>query len=182
LPVPFYNVLGAGIVAEAMRLVLADRLLKDSKLDPLSMLLYVAPPSCVLISIGFWFFEANSFPWERISSDFALVLILNGILSFGLNVCIVLLISHTSALTLTIGGIFKDLLLVFSSVFFFESPLTHLQIIGYSMSLGGMYVYKDFKTDPAGFTAKTYEALGAVQNFFFSRFLGKSPRKEPDVV
>ena len=40
----------------------------------------------------------------------------------------VLLILHTSAMTLTIGGLFKDVLLVTFSFFFFKSPLTHLQV------------------------------------------------------
>lgn len=39
-----------------------------------------------------------------------------------------LLISHTSAMTLTIGGLFKDVLLVIFSVVFFGSPLTLLQV------------------------------------------------------
>ena len=39
-----------------------------------------------------------------------------------------LLISHTSAMTLTIGGLFKDVLLVIFSVIFFGSPLTILQV------------------------------------------------------
>jgi hypothetical protein len=41
-----------GIAAESLRLVLADRMLKDLKLDSLSTLYYIAPPSFVLISFG----------------------------------------------------------------------------------------------------------------------------------
>lgn len=76
----------AGILSESLRLVLADKFLKDLKLDALSTLYYVAPPSLFFISIGFLVFEFNSFPVERLLSPFAGVLLLNGITAFGLNV------------------------------------------------------------------------------------------------
>jgi hypothetical protein len=64
----------------------------------------------------------------------------------------VLLIANTSALTLTLAGLFKDVLLVIFSVLFYLSPLTAMQVVGYAMSLSGMNIYKDFKKDPAAFT------------------------------
>ena len=38
------------------------------------------------------------------------------------------LISQTSALTLTLAGIVKDLMLVFLSIMVFDSPVTTLQV------------------------------------------------------
>jgi drug/metabolite transporter (DMT)-like permease len=76
----------AGILSESLRLVLADQFLKDLKLDALSTLYYVAPPSLFFISIGFFAFEVNTFPLDRLLSPFAGILLLNGVTAFGLNV------------------------------------------------------------------------------------------------
>lgn len=76
----------AGIVSESLRLVLADRFLKELKLDALSTLYYVAPPSFTFIGIGFLIFEFKQFPFERLCGPFAGILLINGIASFALNV------------------------------------------------------------------------------------------------
>jgi uncharacterized membrane protein YeiH len=74
----------------------------------------------------------------------------------------VLLISTTSAMTLTLGGLIKDVLLVVSSVVFFSSPIATVQIVGYSISLYGMNVYKDFKKSPETVTARVHYLLRIV--------------------
>ena len=117
-----------GVLAESFRLVLADRFLKDLKLDALSTLYYIAPPSFVFISLGFLVFEADEFPFDRIAGPFSGVLLLNGCAAFALNIASVILISTTSAMTLTLGGLIKDVLLVASSVVFFASPISVLQV------------------------------------------------------
>jgi drug/metabolite transporter (DMT)-like permease len=76
----------AGILSESLRLVMADRFLKDLKLDALSTLYYVAPPSFFFIAIGFLFFEFPYFPMERLASSFAWILLINGFAAFALNV------------------------------------------------------------------------------------------------
>lgn len=86
-----FNVVGfilqsIGIFSESIRLVLADRFLKDLKLDALSTLYYVAPPSFVFITVGFFFFEAENFPLGRLMTPFAGILIINGLAAFALNV------------------------------------------------------------------------------------------------
>ena len=53
------------IIAEALRLTLSDKLLKEVKLDALSMLYYVAPLSFVGILTGFAVFEAAEFSDNR---------------------------------------------------------------------------------------------------------------------
>ena len=77
---------GAGIGAESFRLVLADQFLKDLKLDALSTLYYIAPPSFIFIALGFVVFEADDFPYERLSGNFAGILLFNGLAAFALNV------------------------------------------------------------------------------------------------
>lgn len=150
-----------GIAAESARLVLADKVLKDLKLDSLSAIYYIAPVSFVTIATGFVLFESSRFPWYDAATVHAPVLLLNGVAAFALNIAIVLLISHTSALVLSLGGIFKDILLVLFSVMFFSAPVTPLQIFGYAIALASMNLYKDFKANPAEVSQKISERLSS---------------------
>jgi hypothetical protein len=74
----------------------------------------------------------------------------------------VLLISNTSALVLSLGGILKDILLVALSVVFFQAPVSTLQIFGYAISLYSMNVYKDYKANPTEMTQKICDRLASV--------------------
>ena len=102
------------------------------KLDPLSSLYYIAPLCALFIGVACFMFESAELPYERMfTSQFMLTMLINGLVSFTLNVAVVLLISNTSALVLTLAGIVKDILLVFLSVAVFSSPVTLLQYFGY---------------------------------------------------
>lgn len=143
-----------GIFFESSRLVLTNVLMKHIKLDPLSSLYYIAPLCATFIGIAFMIFEFPSMPWERMATqEFLGIMLLNGIVAFTLNVAVVMLIGNTSALTLTLAGIVKDILLVLSSVAFFGSPVTILQYAGYGLALLGLNAHKEFKRDPAGVTS-----------------------------
>jgi len=137
------------ICAESSRLVLTNVLLKELKLDPLSSLYYIAPPCALLIGALCLYFEAADLPWERILTPlFAVVMVANGIVAFALNVAVVMLISHTSALVLTLAGIAKDLLIVSLSVLLFGTPISNLQCVGYAIALLGLNLHKEYKKDP----------------------------------
>jgi drug/metabolite transporter (DMT)-like permease len=137
------------IFAEATRLVLTNVLMRSLKLDPLSSLYYIAPLCALIILPCCVYFESASLPYERIvSTEFAIVLGVNGLVAFTLNVAVVLLISHTSALVLTLAGIVKDILLVVLSVRIFESPVTPLQYMGYGVALLGLNLHKEYKKSP----------------------------------
>lgn len=87
------------ILAESSRLVLVNVLMKQLKLDPLSSLYYIAPLCSLFIGVACLIFEWKELPFERIfSSDFLLIMLINGSVAFTLNVAVVLLISNTSAL------------------------------------------------------------------------------------
>ena len=102
------------------------------KLDPLSSLYYIAPLCALFIGVACFIFESAELPYERmLTSQFILTMLINGLVSFTLNVAVVLLISNTSALVLTLAGIVKDVLLVCLSVAVFGSPVTLLQYFGY---------------------------------------------------
>jgi drug/metabolite transporter (DMT)-like permease len=137
------------ILFESSRLVLTNILLKSLKLDPLSSLYYIAPMCSIFIGISFFVFEYDHLPWDRFNNiSFIAMLAANGFVAFTLNVAVVMLISCTSALTLTLAGIFKDILLVVLSVAIFGSPVTNLQVVGYAVALAGLNLHKEYKTNP----------------------------------
>ena len=124
------------ILAESSRLVLTNLLMKQLKLDPLSSLYYIAPLCAVFTGLACLIFEFQDLPFERMqTTDFLVIMLVNGIVAFTLNVAVVLLISNTSALVLTLAGIIKDILLVVLSVTVFGSPVTPLQYAGTQPSL-----------------------------------------------
>lgn len=152
-----FNLIGftfqsSAILAESARLTLTNLLLKQLKLDPLSALYYIAPLCLLLVSTAFFIFEATSFPFERLQSpEFLVVILVNGLVAFSLNVAVVFLIGNTSALVLTLAGIIKDLMLVFLSILVFGSPVTPMQYLGYAVALLGLNLHKEFKKAPDKF-------------------------------
>lgn len=137
------------ILAESSRLVLTNVLLKHLKLDPLTTLYYISPLCFVLISIPCFYFEFNELPFDRMyTTEFAMVMAINGAVAFSLNLAVVALISNTSAMILTLSGIVKDILLVMLSVVVFGSPVTPLQYAGYGIALLGLNLHKEFKKNP----------------------------------
>ena len=94
-----------GILAESSRLVMTNLLMKQLRLDPLSSLYYIAPPCAVLTGLACLIFESSDLPFERMqTTEFAMIMIINGMVAFTLNVAVVLLMSNTSALVLTLAG------------------------------------------------------------------------------
>ena len=147
------------IMFESSRLVLTNVLMKQLKLDALSSLFYIAPCCFSFIFPACLYFEFGRLPWDVIfTTKFAGVMAASGAVAFSLNVAVVVLISNTSALTLTLAGIVKDLLLVFLSVTIFGSPVTPMQYFGYSMALFGLNMHKEYKKAPET-TAKALQTF-----------------------
>lgn len=133
-----------GIVFEAMRLVMVQRLLSSAeyKMDPLVSLYYFAP-ICALMNFSvalFW-----ELPTVTMAEVYAVGLgtfFVNGLCAFLLNVSVVFLINKTSVVVLTLSGVLKDILLVAASMIIWGDPVTGLQFFGYSISLSGLVYYK----------------------------------------
>lgn len=133
-----------GIVTEALRLVMVQRLLSsgDFKMDPLVSLYYYAPACAVTNAIFTFFIEGPRLTMNDIYALGPMVLLANALVAFFLNVSSVLLIGQTSAVVLTMSGILKDILLVFASMLIFHDPVTGQQFFGYSLALVGLVYYK----------------------------------------
>ncbi|KAF2760052.1 TPT-domain-containing protein [Pseudovirgaria hyperparasitica] len=134
----------AGILFEATRLVMVQRLLSSSefKMDPLVSLYYYAPCCAVMNFIVWIFAESHKMGMVDIQRVGGFTLFANATVAFLLNVSVVFLIGKTSSLVLTLSGVLKDILLVLCSMLLFHDPVSLLQAFGYSVALGGLVYYK----------------------------------------
>ncbi|QSS60073.1 DUF250 domain-containing protein, partial [Histoplasma capsulatum] len=134
----------AGLIFEAIRLVMVQRLLSSAefKMDPLVSLYYFAPICAVMNGIVSLVLEVPDVSMENIYRAGVITLIMNAMVAFLLNVSVVFLIGRTSSLVLTLCGVLKDVLLVSISAAYWKTPVTPLQLFGYSIALGGMLYYK----------------------------------------
>lgn len=134
----------AGIIFEALRLVMVQRLLSSAefKMDPLVSLYYYAPACAAVNGVVTLFTDIPRMTMGDIYSLGIMTLIANAMVAFMLNASVVLLIGKTSAVVLTMAGILKDILLVAASMIIFRDPVTPQQFFGYSIALAGLCYYK----------------------------------------
>lgn len=127
-----FNIVGvmyqmSSLVSESIRLVLVQILLQSRglKLNPITTLYYVAPCCFIFLLVPFFALE-----FAQISNDTNVIIsplhmVANATAAFGLNMAVFLLIGKTSALTMNIGGVVKDWLLIALSVVMFKYVFGH---------------------------------------------------------
>ncbi|KAG7094748.1 hypothetical protein E1B28_005565 [Marasmius oreades] len=136
-----FIVQSAAVAFEASRLVMIQLLLHGLKMDPLVSLHYYAPVCAALNLLALPFTEGLA-PFYELARIGPVILISNASVAFLLNIAAVFLVGAASGLALTLAGVFKDILLITGSVLIFGSPVTPLQVFGYSIALGGLVTYK----------------------------------------
>lgn len=141
-----FNLLGflvqaAAVIFEASRLVMIEILLHGMKMNPLVSLHYYAPV-CALINLLVLPFTEGLAPFYEIMRVGPLILISNAAIAFLLNIAAVFLVGAGSGLVLTLAGVFKDILLISGSVLVFGAQITPIQVVGYSIALVGLVLYK----------------------------------------
>ncbi|KAI5119878.1 hypothetical protein M0805_008549 [Coniferiporia weirii] len=131
----------AALGFEASRLVMIQVLLHGLKMDPLVSLHYYAPV-CAVINLAVIPFTEGLEPFYEMARLGPFILISNALVAFLLNVAAVFLVGAGSGLVLTLAGVFKDILLITSSVLIFNVEITPLQVLGYSIALVGLVLFK----------------------------------------
>ncbi|CAK3909691.1 sugar phosphate phosphate translocator [Lecanosticta acicola] len=133
-----------GIVFEAIRLVMVQRLLSSAefKMDPLVSLYYFAPACAIMNGAVALFVEVPKMTLQDVANVGYGILFVNGAIAFLLNVSVVFLIGKTSSLVMTLSGVLKDILLVLASMAIFRDPVSPLQFFGYGIALAGLVYYK----------------------------------------
>lgn len=136
---------------ESSRLVLIEVLMKRKgiNLNPLTTLFYVAPVTLACILVPVIAFESQSWPViTSMLTEHPFVFLGNCTLAFFLNLAVFLIIGRTSALTMNIAGIAKDVLVIAISTFMFHSALYAKSLFGFAVAVTGvgLYNYLKFRT------------------------------------
>ncbi|XP_057540267.1 probable sugar phosphate/phosphate translocator At3g14410 isoform X2 [Amaranthus tricolor] len=137
-----------GVVGEALRLIFMEIFVKRKglKLNPISFMYYVSPCSAVCLFIPWIFLEKPKMDASGMWNFPPLVLILNCLCTFALNLSVFLVISHTSALTIRVAGVVKDWVVVLvSALLFADTQLTVINLLGYGIAISGVVAYNNHK-------------------------------------
>ena len=146
---------------ESARLILIQFLIAGTGLDmdPLVSLYYFAPVCTCTNFILSYLWGWTSYEWTHAVEVGFWMLLLNAIVAFLFNVASVLLvrlsiptlntldtnlaqIGKTSALGFVLTGVFKNVLLVGAAVAIWATPISTIQLIGYGLSLFGLFLYQ----------------------------------------
>ncbi|KAJ8556099.1 hypothetical protein K7X08_022857 [Anisodus acutangulus] len=137
-----------GVVGEALRLIFMEILVKRKglKLNPISVMYYVSPCSALCLLVPWIFLEKPKMDEQLTWTFHPLVLTLNCICTFALNLSVFLVISHTSALTIRVAGVVKDWVVVLlSALLFADTKLTLINLCGYAIAIAGVAAYNSHK-------------------------------------
>jgi uncharacterized membrane protein YczE len=109
-------------LAEAIRLSLVQILLQKQgiRLNPVQTLAYVAPACLAFLLLPCLVLELPRVMAHSGGSVGVGSLLGSAVMAFGLNCAVFLLVGKTSALTMNIAGILKDLLLIAASVLLYK--------------------------------------------------------------
>ncbi|XP_055831319.1 probable sugar phosphate/phosphate translocator At4g32390 [Solanum dulcamara] len=134
------------VLVEATRLVMIQILLnsKGIKLNPIATLYYVAPSCFVFLSIPWVFLELPVLKERGFGFDYV-IFGSNCFCAFALNLAVFLVVGKTSALTMNIGGVVKDWLLIAFSWSVIKDSVTPLNLIGYGLAFLGVAYYNHQK-------------------------------------
>ncbi|CAM8934374.1 unnamed protein product [Rhodiola kirilowii] len=137
-----------GVIGEALRLIFMEILVKRKglKLNPISVMYYVSPCSALCLFIPWIFLEKPKMDANASWHFQPVVLILNSLCTFALNLSVFLVITHTSALTIRVAGVVKDWVVVLlSALLFADTKLTLINLFGYGIAIAGVAAYNNHK-------------------------------------
>lgn len=140
-----------GVIGEALRLIFMEILLKRKglKLNPITMMYYVSPCSTLCLFIPWIFLEKPKMDSTTNWKFDPVIMSLNALCTFALNVSVFLVISHTSALTIRVAGVVKDWVVVLlSALLFADTKLTTINLFGYGVAIAGVAAYNNYKIKP----------------------------------
>ncbi|POR35769.1 Putative sugar phosphate/phosphate translocator [Tolypocladium paradoxum] len=129
-----------GIVAGAIRLVMIQVLVsrKGMKMDALVGLYYFGPACAAMNFAVALCIELPRFEMADLANAGFGLLFLNALVAFILNITTVYLIGKTSGLVMALTGIFKNIMLIVASVIIWNTQITAIQGVGYTIALTGL--------------------------------------------
>ncbi|CAF0839610.1 unnamed protein product [Brachionus calyciflorus] len=122
---------------------------KELKINALQLLTYQAPLSALTLMLIIPFFEpldgpTGIFKPDRSSYEW-FVIIMSGVIAFGVNITIYWIIGITSALTYNMSGNLKFITTIVVGSILFKDPMKMQQIVSIVMVTIGLVVYSYFR-------------------------------------
>jgi drug/metabolite transporter (DMT)-like permease len=120
-----------------------------TKLNPMSLVFYMAPPSLALLLPLIWAQERDAlvthFASGQADARVPSVLIISGLIAFLLNLSSFWVIKRTSPLTFTVAGNFKVVLSIVFSVMIFRNEIGPLNSLGCLTAILGVAYYNQLR-------------------------------------
>jgi len=158
-------------LSEATKVIMQSILMSgETKLDPLTMVLFMAPACLLANLVPFAIMERPQH--DGIMDSFVQVwpyLLTNAVMAFMLNVVVAQCIKELSAVGYLLCGVVKDICIIVTSAWFLGESLSHMQVAGFSVSLVGICFYSIYKQNSAFFHDDNLVAG-------FSRLLSGDPK------
>ena len=135
---------------EAIRMAVLQYLLGNLKFELIEGLYWFSPASLFCLFIGIVWLELPAFMSEngvRKIMESPGLYICAALLGFCVNYLTLGVIKSTSGLTFKVLGQAKNTAVILISVMVFGSQVTSLQILGYTISMAGFYVYQTAKME-----------------------------------
>ena len=166
------------LVSDGVRVNLLEILLSSAgyKLNPLSSVLIFAPVSSCFLLLTAWLSD-TSISLEAIHRIGEGTLVVNAAIAFLLNFSVYIALQVSSGLIFALAGIVKDICIIAGSVLIFGSPVSGLQLIGYTVAVLGIQLYGRVSRSPELFED------GLVRGVYIELTTqGSSIEREPCVV
>jgi len=130
-------------MSEGCRLSLVQKVTNGGmKLDPVTTVYHFSGVTALLL---FGTSLAHEYPFDLTQLHSRWVLVVNCAMAVLLNVLVAMVIKKTSAVVFALSGIVKDICVIGASATYFMTPLTHATMIGYSVSVSGICLFKAYK-------------------------------------
>lgn len=140
---------------DGVRLVLFKVLMssRGAKLDPLSGMYYYCPLCAACLILPLVYFEGEAVMSALITPHPLLfaAIVSNSLVAFSLNLALLSLFARASASTISVAGVFRDVLLTFGGAALFNTPITEVQILGYLSACLGVRLWDEAKSRPDAF-------------------------------
>ena len=168
----------AAIACDAFRLVLSQVLLHsngDKKMSSVDMMYEVTPVSFVFLSLLFVVLELKHMLLLGINLPVS-VLTFNCVLVFALNLTAYKVVEKTSALTINLVAVLKDVGILAVAPLLFQTSISLYQLFGYFTALTGVVIYnaydrKDTRKPTTTKLSKKKMTIQAVMHKSLNHFL-----------
>eukprot|EP00472_Partenskyella_glossopodia_P014798 CAMPEP_0197515944 /NCGR_PEP_ID=MMETSP1318-20131121/892_1 /TAXON_ID=552666 /ORGANISM="Partenskyella glossopodia, Strain RCC365" /LENGTH=223 /DNA_ID=CAMNT_0043064427 /DNA_START=399 /DNA_END=1070 /DNA_ORIENTATION=+ len=129
--------------AEALKLALTEKLLKNLKFDVVESLCYIAPAATFWVFLAALILELPKMDAETLQLvlDNKFLFLVSGLLAIGVNTINSVVIKFTGSLMMKLLATSRNASLVMFNVIFMAEKVSSLQFCGYCISLVGFLAY-----------------------------------------